>query len=207
MHLCWEDHSAWRITSSDHPNTFWHQLLGIITHQLSTTGDLRMAFTMVRGHINEDGGENRKFTYLHYIRNLHYIRTAWTMQHLIIGEENSTMHKIASYWQPILLCSFHFCRFQRCWFFAWAGFLFFLTSTSLWLISISLFGSLSTATLIISFHELLLPLSFHPQIPWPDPDHSMSWHCGPSFSPMCGDWHISRFYLWVHASVWVFDSL
>lgn len=57
---------------------------------------------------------------------------------------NSTMHRTVSYWQFILLYSFHFFRFQRFWFFAWAGFLFFLTSTtSLWLISISLFGSWS----------------------------------------------------------------
>ena len=77
---------------------------------------------------------------------------------------------------------------------AWAGFLFFLTSTSLWWISICLFGSWLIATLIISLCELLLLLSFLPPIPWPDPDHSRSWHCGPAFSTLHGNWPFSCFY-------------
>ena len=73
-----------------------------------------------------------------------------------------------------LLCSFNFLRFQRCWFFAWTG-LIYLTDIHL---LINLLGSRPTATLIISFPELLHSLFSLPQIPWPDAAPSMAGHQG-----------------------------
>lgn len=95
------------------------------------------------------------------------------------------MLPVAPYWRSILLCPFNLFRFQRCWFLAWTGLLFFPD------IYVSLFGSWHTATLTVSYHELLHPLFFLPQITWPEPAPSVAWHHG--HCPLTHAWSLASF--------------
>lgn len=113
--LCWENYSAWRVTSKDHPTSSCHQLSMNTSHPPETIGDLRMGFTEATGHFSAAGARTANSAGIRCL--------SWLLRHAaVFWKENSRMIQIAPYWQHILHCSLNFCRFQL---FAWPSLLLF----------------------------------------------------------------------------------
>ena len=194
MCLSWGNYSVWRIISSDHPTTFCHHLsVSIPCSQLNSRRPQHGFHGSERAY-QYSWGSNSKFPW-HLVPFLDGNHTAdfW--------RGNSRMFQVAPYWWPILLRSFKFCRFQRCWLFSWAWLLFF------------------SWNLFLSGWFLLAYLAVNPFLPWSypfmssyfpflffltsldlTPVHSMAWHR--EHCPLTHVWWPACF-LFLSASAWL----